>query len=63
MLLNNSLVIKYKKMKYTIKNDISYDEGGSAEFYHIKENKFLGFKQFGSKRSATAAYNRQKLLD
>jgi hypothetical protein len=48
-------------MKYTIKND-SYDEGGSAEFYHIKENKSLGFKQFGSKRSATTAYNKQKLL-
>ena len=49
-------------MKYTIKNDIHYDEGGSAEFYLIKENKSLGFKQFGSKRSAAAAYNRQKLL-
>ena len=62
MLLNNSLAIKYKKMKYTIKNDINYDEGGSAEFYLIKENKSLGFKQFGSKSSATTAYNKQKLL-
>jgi hypothetical protein len=49
-------------MKYTIKNDIHYDEGGSAEFYLIKENESLGFKQFGSKRSATTAYNKQKLL-
>jgi hypothetical protein len=48
-------------MKYTIDlND--FDEGGSAEFYHIKEHKNLGFKQFRSKRSATNAYNKQKLL-
>lgn len=48
-------------MKYTI--DISsFDEGGSAEFYDIKENKNLGFKQFRNKKSANAAYNRQKLL-
>lgn len=62
MLLNNLLVIKYKKMKYTIKNDTHYDEGGSAEFYNIKENKSLGFKQFASKKSATDAYNKQKIL-
>ena len=48
-------------MKYTIDHD-GFDEGGCAEFYLIKENKFLGFKQFGSKKSATTAYNKQKLL-
>jgi hypothetical protein len=48
-------------MKYTI--DLNrFDEGGSAEFYNIKENKNLGFKQFRSKKSATNAYNKQKLL-
>lgn len=48
-------------MKYTIDLD-NFDEGGSAEFYNIKENKKLGFKQFRSKKSATNAYNKQKLL-
>lgn len=48
-------------MKYTI--DINdFDEGGSAEFYHIKEDKNLGFKQFRSKKFANAAYSKQKLL-
>jgi len=48
-------------MKYTI--DINYfDEGGSAEFYHIKEDKNLGFKQFRNKKFANTAYNKQKLL-
>jgi len=48
-------------MKYTI--DINtFDEGGSAEFYDIKENKNLGFKQFRNKKFANAAYNKQKLL-
>lgn len=48
-------------MKYTI--DINdFDEGGSAEFYHIKEDKNLGFKQFRNKKFANAAYNKQKLL-
>ena len=48
-------------MKYTI--DLNrWDEGGSAEFYHIKEDKNLGFKQFRNKKSANAAYNKQKLL-
>jgi hypothetical protein len=48
-------------MKYTI--DLNkFDEGGSAEFYNIKENKNLGFKQFRNKRSATNSYNKQKLL-
>jgi hypothetical protein len=48
-------------MKHTIDLN-NFDEGGSAEFYNIKENKNLGFKQFGSKKSATNAYNKQKLL-
>lgn len=48
-------------MKYTI--DINnFDEGGSAEFYNIKENKNLGFKQFRSKKFANEAYSKQKLL-
>ena len=48
-------------MKYTIDLN-NFDEGGSAEFYSIKENKNLWFKQFRSKKSATNAYNKQKLL-
>lgn len=48
-------------MKYTIDID-TFDEGGSAEFYNIKENKNLGFKQFRNKKFANAAYNKQKLL-
>ena len=48
-------------MKYTI--DLNrWDEGGSAEFYHIKEDKNLGFKQFRNKKFANIAYNKQKLL-
>ena len=51
-------------MTYTIQSDDfdCYDEGGSAEFYGIKENKNLGFKQFRNKRSATIAYEHQSLL-
>lgn len=48
-------------MKYTIGLD-SWDEGGSAEFYNIKENRNLGFKQFRNKRFANIAYQKQKLL-
>jgi hypothetical protein len=48
-------------MKYTIDIDV-FDEGGSAEFYKIKENKNLGFKQFRNKKFAISAYNRQRLL-
>lgn len=48
-------------MKYTL--DIDYcSDGGSAEFFPIKENQNLGFKQFASKKYANRAYNRQKLL-
>lgn len=49
-------------MKYTIDGFDSFDEGGSAEFYNIKEDKNLGFKQFRNKKFANAAYNKQKLL-
>jgi len=49
-------------MNYTIDGFDSFNEGGCAEFYWIKEDKNLGFKQFGSKKSATIAYNKQKLL-
>jgi hypothetical protein len=48
-------------MKYTIELDRS-GEGGSAEFYPIKEDKNLGFKQFLNKKFATKAYEKQKLL-
>jgi hypothetical protein len=51
-------------MKYTIHDDGfgCFEEGGCAEFYWIKEDKTLGFKQFGSKNSAKIAYEKQKLL-
>lgn len=48
-------------MKYTIELDHS-GEGGSAEFYPIKEDNRLGFKQFRSKKFANKAYEKQKLL-
>lgn len=48
-------------MKYTIELDHS-GEGGSAEFYLIRENQNLGFKQFRNKKFATKAYEKQKLL-
>jgi hypothetical protein len=51
-------------MKYTINsNDFDWcDEGGSAEFYRINEDKNLGFKQFRNKKFAIDAYNKQRLL-
>lgn len=51
-------------MKYTVECDDcdSYNEGGSAEFYSIREDKNLGFKQFRNKKSAITAYNKQRLL-
>jgi hypothetical protein len=51
-------------MKYTIHDDGfgCFEEGGCAEFYWIKEDKTLGFKQFRSKKTATIAYNKQKIL-
>ena len=48
-------------MKYTI-TEYDFDEGGSAEFYPIQEDKNLGFKQFRNKKFANAAYTKQKLL-
>lgn len=48
-------------MKYTIELDHS-GEGGSAEFYPIKEDNRLGFKQFRNKKFANKAYEKQKLL-
>jgi hypothetical protein len=48
-------------MKYTIELNSS-GEGGSAEFYDIKEHKDRGFKQFRNKKFANAAYQKQKLL-
>jgi hypothetical protein len=48
-------------MKYTVETQFC-DEGGSVEFYCIKEDKNLGFKQFKSKKAALSAYKKQKLL-
>jgi len=48
-------------MKYTIDTE-SDGEGGCAEFYRIKENPNLGFKQFRNKTFATSAYKKQKML-
>lgn len=49
-------------MKYTI-DDSFYDEGASAEFFLLRENKKLGFKQFRNKKIANNAYKTQKLLN
>lgn len=49
-------------MKYTISSDSFLDEGGSAEFYLIKENPNIGFKQFRNKKCAEKARRKQKLL-
>jgi hypothetical protein len=49
-------------MKYTIDDSDCFDEGGSAEFFHIKEDKKLGFKQFKNKKNALIALRQQKLL-
>lgn len=46
--------------KYTIKYHT--DEGGSVQFYHLVESKYLGFKEFYNKRQAQYAYNVQKKL-
>jgi hypothetical protein len=47
---------------YQIDYNNWFDEGGSAEFYPIKNHTTLGFKQFRSKKYAINAYNKQKLL-
>lgn len=49
-------------MKYSIDEDI-LDEGGSAEFYSIKNRKNMGFKQFRNKQDALFAFKTQKLLN
>jgi hypothetical protein len=41
----------------------NYSEGGSAEFYYLKNNPDLGFKQFKSKKCALDVYKRQKKLN
>lgn len=46
--------------KYTIKYHT--DEGGSVQFYHLVESRYLGFKEFYSKKQAQYAYNVQKKL-
>lgn len=49
-------------MKYAVDATIGFDEGGSAEFYDILQNAFLGFKQFHSKKAALNAFAKQKIL-
>ncbi|MFM7796012.1 MAG: hypothetical protein ACKO7N_04540 [Candidatus Nitrosotenuis sp.] len=49
-------------MKYTIDSDCFIDEGGSAEFYLVKENPRIGFKQFRNKKTALRARQKQYLL-
>lgn len=39
-----------------------YSEGGSAEFYYLKNYPNLGFKQFRSKKCAIQAFDRQTTL-
>ena len=39
-----------------------FDEGGSVQFYPIKNHKNLGFKEFRSKHHAIIAYKNQKRL-
>lgn len=39
-----------------------FDEGGSCQFYPIKNEKNLGFKEFGSKQKAVYAYKIQRKL-
>lgn len=48
------------KSRYTA--TILLDEGGSANFYKLKESNDLGFKEFASKKEAIFAYNIQKKL-
>jgi hypothetical protein len=47
---------------YSINIDDSSNEGGYCTFYPVKEDKSLGFKQFGSKTKADNAYSIQKKL-
>lgn len=48
-------------MKYIV-DGYNFDEGGSAEFYHILTHKDLGFKSFRNKNEANKARKRQKIL-
>ena len=47
---------------YSIEDPDTYSEGGSAEFYYVKEHPYLGFKQFKNKKWALDAHKRQKRL-
>lgn len=49
-------------MNYTISSNCFVDEGGSAEFYLVKENPKIGFKQFRNKKFAERARKKQLLL-
>lgn len=48
--------------KYKIEDPDNYSEGGSAEFYYLKNEPNLGFKQFKNKKWALDAHKRQKRL-
>lgn len=48
-------------MKYIV-DGYNFDEGGSAEFYHILTHKNIGFKSFRNKNEANKARKRQKIL-
>jgi hypothetical protein len=50
-----------QSIRYQI-NQTSFEEGGYCQFYHIKDNPQLGFKEFKSKQKALEAYNIQKKL-
>ena len=47
---------------YSLEDPDNYIEGGSAEFYYLKNEPHLGFKQFKNKKCALDAHKRQKKL-
>lgn len=49
-------------MDYRINYSGWFEEGGSCQFYPIKNRKTLGFKEFSSKKQAYFAYKTQKNL-
>lgn len=51
--------MKTKRRKYI---GIYNEEGSFTYFYRLKNRKTIAFKEFGSKKRATTAYNNQKIL-
>lgn len=49
-------------MDYRINYSGWFEEGGSCQFYPIKNRKTLGFKEFSSKKKAHFAHKTQKIL-